>query len=420
MSKKRRAPGTGGVSKTASGRYLARLPDKTSLGVFDTTEEANAILDAAVLALAEHNVPLVGGITFRGWFGTFLDELEKSRGYHGLSTARSIARVWLPQAPFIDFPLRSITQRHIEKWVTDLVKLPIDEVSDSYIEQILGLLRKAFKAAMAAGLLEKNPVRYRSEMDLQKRPAPTEDPWTHLDPDEQQRMIHAPPEVAHQCMVEFALLTGVRSGEQFLLHDRDVHLDVDNPHIIIRFGAVDRGVWRAPKGRQIRKVHLLPGAIKLLRRWFEIRDEWCAPNVNVRGLANFGRSLVFPGRRGGRLSSDTFSSPPKKGVPSPWQRWLATARIGRDVRWHDLRHTHAASLISGWFGRRWSLEEIREVLGHSRLEETQRYAHLDPSALQRTAAETPLSTAQTISRRRILKIPEDPNSYASYGVSDGN
>ncbi len=64
MSRARRAPGTGGVSKTTSGRYIARLPDKTSLGVFDTQEEASAILDAAVLALAEHNVPLVAASRF--------------------------------------------------------------------------------------------------------------------------------------------------------------------------------------------------------------------------------------------------------------------------------------------------------------------------------------------------------------------
>ncbi|HMR79454.1 MAG TPA: hypothetical protein PKD61_30315, partial [Polyangiaceae bacterium] len=98
MSRARRAPGTGGVSKTTTGRYIARLPDKTSLGVFDSHEEANAILDAAVLELAEQNVPLVGGVTFRSWFDTFLNELEKTRTYHAMPTARSIARVWLPQA----------------------------------------------------------------------------------------------------------------------------------------------------------------------------------------------------------------------------------------------------------------------------------------------------------------------------------
>ncbi len=420
MSKKRRAPGTGGVSRTTSGRYIARHPDKTSLGVFDTTEEANAILDAAVLALAEHNVPLVGGVTFRGWFDTFLNQLEKTRTYHAMPTARSIARVWLPQAPFVDFPLRGVTERHIEQWVEDLVRMPVEQISDSYIDQILGLVRKAFKAAIKAGLTDINPVRNRSTMDLPKRPARTEEPWTYLNPAEQQRLIHAPPKLAHQCMVEAPIVVGFRSGEQFLLHDQDVHLDVEAPYITVRFGAVDHGVWRAPKGRRIRDVYLLPCAVELFRRWFAVRDKWCPPHLNVRGNPKYGGRLVFPGKLGGRLSSDTFSSPPKKGVRSPWQQWLATADLGRDVRWHDLRHTHAAGLISGWWGRRWSLEEIRDVLGHKRLEETERYAHLDPGALQRAAAETSLSTAQTISRRRILKIPEDPNSYVANGVSDGN
>ncbi len=420
MSRARRAPGTGGVSKTTTGRYIARLPDKTSLGVFDSHEEANAILDAAVLELAEQNVPLVGGVTFRSWFDTFLNELEKTRTYHAMPTARSIARVWLPQAPFVDFPLRGVTARHIEQWVERLVRMPVEQMSESYIDQILGLVRKAFKAAIKAGLTDTNPVLNRSSMDLPRRPAPTDTPWTYLAPEEQQRLIHAPTQLAHQCMVEAPMVVGFRSGEQFLLHDLDVHLDVDAPYITVRFGAVDHGVWRAPKGRRIRDVYLLPCAVELFRRWFAIRDDWCPPHLNTRGLAKYGHKLVFPGKLGGRLSSDTFSSPPKNGVPSPWQRWLAKAEIGREVRWHDLRHTHAAALISGWFGRRWSLEEIREVLGHKHLEETERYAHLAPDALKQAAAETKLSTPQTISRRRILKIPEDPNSYAEYGVSDGN
>ncbi len=50
--------------------------------------------------------------------------------------------------------------------------------------------------------------------------------------------------------------------------------------------------------------------------------------------------------------------------------------VGRHVHWHLLRHTFASSLVAGWWGRRWSLEEVRQVMGHSSITVTERYAHL--------------------------------------------
>jgi hypothetical protein len=59
------------------------------------------------------------------------------------------------------------------------------------------------------------------------------------------------------------------------------------------------------------------------------------------------------------------------------------------VRWHDLRHTCASSLVAGWWGRRWSLEEVREMLGHSSVLVTERHAHFADSAMDRAARQTP-------------------------------
>lgn len=41
------------------------------------------------------------------------------------------------------------------------------------------------------------------------------------------------------------------------------------------------------------------------------------------------------------------------------------------------------------WGRSWSLEEVREVLGHSELSVTQRYAHLSHDAIAEAARATP-------------------------------
>lgn len=57
------------------------------------------------------------------------------------------------------------------------------------------------------------------------------------------------------------------------------------------------------------------------------------------------------------------------------------AEHDRRVRWHDLRHSCGTSLNAGWWGRVWSLEEIRDLLGHSSVKVTEIYAHSDWSKL---------------------------------------
>ena len=58
-----------------------------------------------------------------------------------------------------------------------------------------------------------------------------------------------------------------------------------------------------------------------------------------------------------------------------------------------LYNTCASSLVSGWWGRRWSLEEVRELLGHADLHTTQRYAHLASDAMAEAAKATGRATS---------------------------
>ena len=100
--------------------------------------------------------------------------------------------------------------------------------------------------------------------------------------------------------------------------------------------------------------------------------------------------------------------------------------ITRRVRWHDLRHTCASSLIAGWWGRRWSLEEVKGLLGHSSVKITERYAHLADSVLDVAASTTAGKTngSNGSSRRKIGAGGDSPSiarsASADYALNPTN
>jgi site-specific recombinase XerD len=80
-----------------------------------------------------------------------------------------------------------------------------------------------------------------------------------------------------------------------------------------------------------------------------------------------------------------------------WRDLLNAAGIHRPLVWHDLRHTCATALLAGYFGEKWRLEEIQQMLGHADIETTQLYAH----ALQSTLNQTAQKTRGDIKPRRV-------------------
>lgn len=364
--KERRQPGTGTVEQLPSGTWRARIwlsdGERHDFGPYDTEQEATDTIDAIAFEVAE-GPGLATGITWRGWLAKWKDALELSRTYVGMANVRSISKNRLELAPFADWPIRRVTEFAVKRWVDDLAK--VKTLSRSSKEQTLSLARKAFAAAVEAKVLDQNPA---AKVKLPRSAVPTEEPWTYLTLEEQRALLasSALPR-PWLLMVTFAIGTGLRAGEQWCLRLADLHVDGADPHVVVRYGSRKR----APKGRRMRTVPLFGDALEAAREWLDQLADWCPRN-------DF--ALAFPGQRGG------FQKVSR--LPAEWKAWLKSGGVTRRVRWHDLRHTCGSSLVSGWWGRAWSLQEVRDLLGHKSIDETERYAHLGETALKAAARGT--------------------------------
>jgi integrase len=159
------------------------------------------------------------------------------------------------------------------------------------------------------------------------------------------------------------------------LRDADVHLDdAEMPYITVRYG---KPPTKPTKSGLVREIPLLPMAQRALREWYELRQTHCTGN---------DKRLTFPAERGGYRSEGKMLG---RRHGETWKQLLADAGVHRHLVWHDLRHTCGTALLGGYFGRKWSLEEIQQFLGHADIETTQRYAHALQTTLTDAARETP-------------------------------
>lgn len=265
--------------------------------------------------------------------------------------------------PYGNKPLAEINPLLIEGWRTKRLN---EKVSTETINRDIATFKASLSKAVEWGLTDKNPLSALKLLKIDRTPK-----VRFLDKDEEKRLrdalderdcqIRSERESANQWrqernytllpklgdehfsdhlkpMVLLSMNTGIRQGELFQLRWSDV--DLKNANITI--------AAESTKSSHTRHIPLNSEALSVLTIW---------------RVQTADSQLVFP----------SGNNQPFNNVRKSWLNLLKRAQIC-NFRWHDMRHHFASRLVMAGV----DLNTVRELLGHSDLKMTLRYAHLAP------------------------------------------
>lgn len=302
-------------------------------------------------------------------------------GVRGIDRELSRYRCHIQPAAFAQKDVTEITTPEIREWLREMQQKDAEgpgesrKLSRQTISRCQSLVSAVFTEAVEKEIRPDNPS-LQAKQKKRVDESDTKEKWAFLTGEEQKAIeaCEAIPREARLAIL-FAIHTGLRQGEQHCLELADVHLDDEHPHIVVRYGSVSKaGKKLPPKSGKMRKVYLLADGVRVTREWLAMLPTFAPENPE---------GLVFPTAQGRRRQQGK-----PLGRSGTLRQYLKLVGVTRRVRWHDLRHTCATSLITGIWGRRWTLEEVQKVCGHSSITITQRYAHLGEDALKRAVRET--------------------------------
>jgi integrase len=352
----RRPPGYANIEEHPKGSGLYRVRpriDGKLRTVLSGVREAEALEAAAAYARLRDAEVVREGVTLTQFGVGFLDRRER-KGLEAIESDRDRWSLYIDRDSIGAMPVSTLRRRDILDWLDRRSKLGHQTQKNA-----LNLLRVALQEAVDRELLESNPAR---DVKVHRSSSRTETDSLEgiLWPEEQAALLAVVPEPDRD-EVEFALFSGVRQSSQWWLKAADCH----GESVLVR---------KHKNGRP-RTLHLLQPAQEAL----------------ARALGR-GKLWAFPAPRGGRRAKGKLPGAPHckpKKEPGDWQRWLRAAGITRRVRWHDLRHTCATSLLAGWWGgRKWTLDEVCDYMGHSSVKVTERYARKLQETQRKAVAET--------------------------------
>ena len=256
-------------------------------------------------------------------------------------------RTW--KAAFPGRTLAQILPGDVERYIAERRK----QVAPATVNRELAFLRRVFNVAIEDQKADTNPVRPKAFFRENNQ-------RVRFLTEEEEAGLRAAVGLGFWPLVAFAIHTGLRRAEQFLL--RWEHVDFANGLLTVP-RSKHGGVRRVPMNDTVRDLlRSLPSRLK---------SPYVFPSANPEtplDANNFVRRVFLP----------------------------ALAKAGIEAfRWHDLRHTFASRLVMAGV----DLRTVQELMGHKTLAMTLRYAHLSPAhqldAVQRLNREPTATTTAT-------------------------
>ena len=277
---------------------------------------------------------------------------------HQKAGAANVQRIKGAFPEFTDSRLDQFTAWSFEQWKN---KRKANGIKPATINRDLTMLRAALNKAIEWGELKSNPLvsvkQLKDADDKRVRYLSNEEEKQLMDAlkgreiDIQQGKFSSANKFVSiyrkgtyadhlQPMVLVAINTGLRFGE--LSRIRWTHISLtDAPRVTVQAAYAKTGNTRHIPLNKVAKAAL---------------HAWRAQQIDTNGYA-------FATQSGERI----------KSVRKGWKAILSAAKI-KDFRWHDLRHHFASKLVMAGV----DLNTVRELMGHSSLDMTLRYAHLAP------------------------------------------
>ena len=238
---------------------------------------------------------------------------------------------------FGDKPLDKISNLMIEEYKADKIKRGLKNKS---INNHLTIISKCLKSAVDWEIITSIPKIKPLKVQPQN--------FKYLTQEESQRLLDASEGVWYSLILT-ALNTGLRLGELMALSWEDINL---RSKILTVTHSISAGIMDSTKSNKIRHIPLTDK----LGRHFET-------------MPHKRYDSVFTNREGNRLT--------RRACDSSLGRICRKAGL-RKIGYHTLRHTFASRLAEKGV----SIISIKELLGHSDIKTTMRYAHLSPIVLR--------------------------------------
>ncbi len=292
---------------------------RKAVGSKKDAENALAAVKADILR-GEYRWKKERKIHFEDFAEEYLDNAKANRKRSWTRDEYSLKNL-LPH--FGDMLISKISFRHIEAYK----KIRIDQVKPATINRELACLKHIFNIAIKLKVVDENPVKgikFYKEQQIEMK---------ILDDDEMKQLVEAASDSLKPIIV-IALNTGMRKGEILKLRWNDV--DFIENYIFVK----------ETKSGIPRKVP----------------------------MNNFVRDTLKSVKR---IGDFLFYNPNTKTHIRDIQTSFDTAckRSGlKGLRFHDLRHTAATQMVMAGI----DLVTVKEILGHSTIITTMRYAHPTP------------------------------------------